>query len=95
MPAAANATLLSAKVRCRRAHRLVREADERMSATWDRAYAETLLAIDDQPAEQAAVMLTRVAILFEVAVDRMGWVPSGPPPGRRSDKSSDQCPRGA
>jgi hypothetical protein len=43
------------------------------SAIFDRFYSQALMAIEGQPAERSAVMLTRASILFEVAADMTGW----------------------
>ena len=44
-----------------------------MGAWFDRLWSETIEQVKGQPAVSAAVMLTRMAIMFEVLVDRRGW----------------------
>src|SRR5262245_20544646 len=63
----------AAKMRCRAAHAAAKEADPMQSAFYDKLWAGVLLAADRQPEAAAVVMFTRIAILFEVAVDRLTW----------------------
>jgi hypothetical protein len=68
----AGTPLAMAKDRARRAHKGARQADAALSAIYDRWFAETLLAIERQPAAKS-IMWSRVAILFEIVIDRRGW----------------------
>jgi hypothetical protein len=51
-----------------------RKADDKMAATCDRWWSETLMALDGQPAGKRAEMLKRMSIIFEILVDRRGWL---------------------
>jgi hypothetical protein len=64
--------LTMARARCRQAFDAVRE-DGALSGIWHTVYRETLDQVAGQPAAKSAVMLTRIAILFEVVADRRGW----------------------
>jgi hypothetical protein len=66
--------VVQAKERCATAYKSARKADERMSAVYDRWWSETLLAIEGKPAGRRAEMLRRMAILFEILVDRRTWL---------------------
>jgi hypothetical protein len=61
-----------AKERARRAWQVLR-GDPRMAATVDRLWSETLQHVADADPERAAVMFGRVAVMFEVMVDRRTW----------------------
>ena len=50
-----------------------RHADVGTRALVSRWHAETLLALDGQPANVRIVMLRRMSIMLEVLVDRRGW----------------------
>jgi hypothetical protein len=65
-PAPAASSLAMAKDRCRRAYRMAREAGAPISALIDRSRSETLTQISGQSAAESAIMLTRIAILFEI-----------------------------
>jgi hypothetical protein len=66
-------TLAQAKDRARQAYRSARQADPPLSALIDRWWSETLTQVHGQPATRSTVMLTRIAIMFEVVADRRGW----------------------
>jgi hypothetical protein len=50
----------------------VRE-DGELAGLWHRMYVETLTQVAGQPPTRSAVMLTRLAILYEIVADRRGW----------------------
>jgi hypothetical protein len=72
MPAPASTSTDVAAMRARygRALAAASRADIGTLALVSRWHAETLVALDGQPAAARAVMLQRMAILFEVVVDR-------------------------
>jgi hypothetical protein len=67
------AALTMAKDRCRSAFEAAKEADAALSGIWSTVYRDTFDQVAGQPAHRAAVMFTRIAILFEVVADRRGW----------------------
>jgi hypothetical protein len=64
--------LAQARTRCRDAHKAARQADAPLSALFDRWWSETLVQVDGVHPDAAHVMLTRIAIMFEVVADRRG-----------------------
>jgi hypothetical protein len=68
-----------------------RKVDPMRSTIFDRFYSQALMAIEGQPAERSAVMLTRASILFEVAADMTGW----PGTVRAVTKEPQRRPRSA
>jgi hypothetical protein len=78
MPRAAARTadddpVAAAKARCRAAHAQARKAEPLQAVRYDAIWSHVLLAADNQPDTIAAAMFTRIAILFEIATDRLGW----------------------
>jgi hypothetical protein len=65
--------LAQAKHRCRYAYKAARTADPPLAALLDRWFAETLIQVDGVHPDAARLMLTRIAIMFEVVADRRGW----------------------
>jgi hypothetical protein len=66
--------LAQAKRRARAAYECARRGDAKTAALYDHLWSETLLALDGKPADMRAEMLRRTAILFEILVDRRGWL---------------------
>jgi hypothetical protein len=67
------ADLADAKSTCRRAYSRARKAGGMSTVVIDSLWADTLLAIDGQPAEAASEMLRRTAHIFVLIEDRARW----------------------
>ena len=55
------------------AYAAARQTDIGTQTLVNRWHAETLLVVEGQPANVRAVMFHRMAVLFEVMVDRRSW----------------------